>query len=200
MATNLSTYCRQRRLQLGLRPGNVARRMGYVSIAGAANKIVLFEERGDIRSDLFNKLKTALEIQDDMVQGLIQEDQRQFLEEWWKWASKPVPWLVCRKDLPSFVPPWLVPNEITTEEGAEVWASQFATEHNATVDLHLSRRIIVSFNREGQVLGRHEASAGEILLPYLRLSGGSTKFHFAVGADTLSVETVDAPEQHGPSS
>ena len=64
MATNLSSYCRQRRLALGLRPGQVARLMAYKSIVGAANKIVMFEERGDIRADLFEKLKAALGIDD----------------------------------------------------------------------------------------------------------------------------------------
>ncbi len=56
MATTLSTYFRQQRFHLGLRPGDVARLMGYKSIVGTANKIVLFEERGDIRTDLFRKL------------------------------------------------------------------------------------------------------------------------------------------------
>ena len=105
MATQLSSYFRQRRLALGLRPGDVTRRMGYKSIAGTANKIVMFEERGDIRPDLFEKLKAALEIDDGTVEGLIQQDQQKYIEAWWRWANKPIPWVVYNKNMPLFVPP-----------------------------------------------------------------------------------------------
>ena len=200
MATNLSDYFRQRRLQLGLRPGQVAHLMGYKSIVGAANKIVMFEERGDIRPDLFEKLKAALEIDDGTVEGLIQQDQQKFIEAWWRWANKPVPWVVCRKDVPMmFVPPSSVPEEITTQEGAEAWASQFAIEHHAPVVLHLSRRISVGIDREGRITSRHEASPGEVMLPYFQLKGGRTKFRFVSGHSGFSFEPVDFPEQHGPS-
>ena len=96
--------------------------MGYKSVVGAANKIVMFEERGDIRADLFEKLKVALEIDDATAERLIQQDQREYLAAWWTWANQPVPWVVYRKDMPLFVPPWRVPEEVTTQERAEAWA------------------------------------------------------------------------------
>ena len=198
MATNLSTYFRQQRLRLGLRPGQVASLMGYKSIAGAANKIVMFEERGDIRADLFEKLKIALGIDDGTAERLIQHDQREYIAAWWKWANQPVPWVVYRKDAPAFVPPWSVPEEITTQEEAEAWARQFAIDNHAPVVLYLSRRISVWFNSEGQITTRHEASPGEVALPYLQLKGGATKFRFVPGSNGLSIETVQFPEQHGP--
>lgn len=198
MATNLSHYFRQRRLQLGLRPGDVARLMGYKSIVGAANKIVMFEERGDIRADLFEKMKAALEIDDGTVERLIQQDQQQYIEAWWRWANKPVPWVVCRKDVPLFVPPWSVPEEITTQDGAEAWASQFAIENHAPVVLHLSRRVSVGIDREGRITSRHEASPGEVMLPYCQLRGGGTKFRFVSGHSEFSFEPVEFPEEHGP--
>ena len=69
MATNLSNYFREQRIQRGLRPGQVARLMGYKSVVGAANKIILFEERGDIQTELFRKLAVALEIDEAQSNG-----------------------------------------------------------------------------------------------------------------------------------
>ena len=200
MATNLSTFCRQRRLALGLRPGDVARLMGYKSIPGTANKIVMFEERSDIRAELFEKLKSALQIDDATAERLIQQDQREYIAAWWAWANQPVPWVVYRKDVPLFMPPWPVPSEITTQESAEAWARQFAIDNHAPVALYLSRRISVWFDREGKITSRHEASPGEVTVPYLQLKGGGTKFRFAPNGAGLSIETVQFPEQHGPAS
>lgn len=200
MATNLSTFCRQRRLAVGLRPGDVARRMGYKSIPGTANKIVLFEERGDIRADLFEKLKVVLEIDDATAERLIQQDQEEYITAWWAWANQPVPWVVYRKDVPLFMPPWPVPAEITTQEGAEAWACQFAIDNHAPVSLYLSRRISVWIGREGKITSRHEASPGEVTVPYLQLNGDGAKFRFAPNGAGLSIETVHFPEQHGPVS
>ena len=90
MATHLSRYFRQRRLDLGLRHGDVARRMGYVSIAGAANKIIRFEETGDILAELFTKLAVALGIDRPTIDRLIDEDRRQFVKQWNEWANVPV--------------------------------------------------------------------------------------------------------------
>jgi hypothetical protein len=196
MATNLSTYFRQQRLQLGLRPGQVASLMGYKSITGTANKIVMFEERGDIRADLFEKLKIALGIDDGTAERLIQEDQRAYIAAWWQWANQPVPWVVRRRDAPLFVPPWSVPEEITTQEEAEACARQFAIDNHAPV-VYLSRRISVWIDCEGRITSRHEASPGEVTLPYMQLKGGA-KFRFVPGNNGLSIETVQFPEQHGP--
>jgi hypothetical protein len=172
--------------------------MGYKSIAGAANKIVMFEERGDIRADLFEKLKAALGIDDATAERLIQQDQREYIAAWWAWANQPVPWVVYRKDVPMFVPPWPVPEEVTTQEGAEAWARQFAIDNHAPVVLYLSRRISVWIDRDGQITTRHEASPGEVTVPYMQLKGGGAKFRFTPSGSGLSIETVHFPEQHGP--
>ena len=172
--------------------------MGYKSIVGAANKIVMFEERGDIRADLFEKLKAALRIDDATAERLIQQDQREYIAAWWAWANQPVPWVVYRKDVPLFMPPWPVPEEVTTQEEAETWARQFAIDNHAPAVLYLSHRISVWFDREGKITSRHEASPGEVTVPYLQLKGGGTKFRFAPSGAGLAIETVQFPEQHGP--
>ena len=66
MSTNLSRYFRQRRLALGLRPGQVAERTGHRKCK-TANLICLFEERGDLDPRLFPKLQAALNITDGEV-------------------------------------------------------------------------------------------------------------------------------------
>ncbi len=70
LSTLLSTYFKDRRLALGLRPGEVARRMGYRSIVGASNQIGRFEETGSIHAELFVKLALALNIEQATVERL----------------------------------------------------------------------------------------------------------------------------------
>ena len=134
MSTNLSTYFRQRRLALGLRPGEVVCRMGYKSIAGTTNKIVLFEERGNVRPDLFEKLKAALEIDDATVERLIEQDHREFVQRWNVWADQPIephlvframPGVYFRQEIPLSLSSKIAEG-VETPEAMEEYAADFA--------------------------------------------------------------------------
>jgi len=195
MSTNLSRFFRNRRAELGLKPGDVARRMGYTSVVGGANKVVVFEQKGYIRSQIFPKLVAALGIDQETVTRLIEQDQREYIQAWWEWSAQPIDWVVHRRDVPFFVPPWAVPEDITTEADAEAWAVQFAVEHHAPVVLYLSRRVSVWINKEGRVESHHEASPGEEPLPYMQLKGGRRKFHIVAGPQGLEFQSVDLPPE-----
>ena len=80
--TILSRYFKTRRLDLGLRPGAVARQMGYRSIVGAANKICQFEQTGNIHAELFAKLAEVLDIDTPTIERLVESDQRATFKSW----------------------------------------------------------------------------------------------------------------------
>ena len=169
--------------------------MGYTSIAGGSNKVVVFEQKGYIRPQVFPKLVAALGIDQETVTRLIEEDQRAYVKAWWAWSAQPIDWVVHRRDVPFFIPPWSVPEDVATEAEAEAWAVRFAVEHHAPVVLYLSRRLSVWINKEGQVESHHEASPGESPLPYMQLKGGRRKFRLVAGSEGLTFESVDLPEK-----
>ena len=195
MATNLSTYFQQRRLQLGLRHGDVARLMGYRSIFGTANKIVTFEEKGDIRPDLFDKLKAALEIDDATVQRLIEDDRREFLERWNDWADKTIePHLVFRA-IPGVYFERPLPDGMRLADEMEQYASEWAKDRHMKVWLVLSRRRTIFFDEDGGKKQVQEAVPGHCNSPYMCLGGSKQKFLFTTG---MAMRPLNEPEQHGP--
>jgi len=203
LATNLSAYFQQRRLVLGLRPGEVVRRMGYKSIVGTTNKVVLFEERGDIRPDLFDKLKAAFEIDDATVVRLIEEDRREFVERWNQWANQPIePHLVVRA-IPGVYMEQEIPHSLSSEiaegvktpEAMEQYAADFAKQFGKKVWLVLSRRLTIFFDENGTKRQVIEAAPGEMNGPYMQIGGCKQKFLFTGG---MGMRPLTEPEECGP--
>ena len=194
MATNLSNYFRQQRLRLGLRPGDVARRMGYKSIVGAANKIVMFEERGDIRPDLFEKLRAALEIDETTIQQLLEQDHRAFIQQWNEWANQPIePHLIFRA-LPGVYFEQEISEGVETPEEMEQYAAEFAGRMHKKVWLVLSRRLSIFFDEDGTKKEVREAAPGELNSPYMQVGNSRQKFIFS---DGMGMRPLTEPEKHG---
>lgn len=195
MATNLSNYFRQKRIRLGLRLGDLVRKMGYRSIAGAANKIVMFEERGDIQSDLFQKLATALEIDKLTIQRLIEQDRREFAQRWNDWANQPIePHLVFRA-IPGVYFEQGIADSVKTRKAMEEYAAAFAKDRHMKVWLVLSRRLTIHFDENGVKKFVHESVPGELNTPSMHIAGDSQKFRFTNG---MAMRPLNEPEQHEP--
>jgi hypothetical protein len=90
MATNLSEHFRHERLVLGLTIGEAARLLGYRSVVGAANKIVRFEQGGDIDHRLFRKVAAVLFVDKGTIRRLMKKDRREFVQRWNEWVSQSV--------------------------------------------------------------------------------------------------------------
>jgi len=195
MATNLSTYFRQRRLQLGLRHGDVARLMGYKSIFGAANKIVMFEERGDILAEVFRKLAAVMGIDDGTIQRLIDEDRQDFIQRWNKWADAPIePHLIFRA-IPGVFFEHEIAEGVRTPEAMERYAAEFAKDRHMKVWLVLSRHLTIFFGEDGVKKQVQEAAPGQCNSPYMCLGGSNRKFVFT---SSMEMRPLNEPEQHGP--
>jgi len=194
MSTNLSRFFRECRIELGLRHGEVARRMGYKSIVGTANKIVRFEETGDILAAVFNKLAAVLGIDDATIKRLVEQDRREHLETWLAWAAVPITPHLEIRCIPGVFGECPIPDGLKTTEEMEQFAQHLAKEHHKKVWLVLNRRLRVYFDEDGSRRGVQEAAPGEIAGPWMRLKGSNRRFLFG-GA---GITPITEPERHWP--
>jgi hypothetical protein len=179
LTTRLSEHFRQRRLALELRHGEVARRLGYKSIVGGANKIVRFEQTGEIDHKLFLRLANVLDIYQATIADLIEQDRREFFAAWNEWANQPIRPHLIEKVIPGVFAQRQIPDEILHDTDAmERYASASAIKHQKLTFLILSRRLSISFNEDGTRRFVIDAQPGQPAGPYMRLAKGRTPFLF----------------------
>jgi len=169
--------------------------MGYKSIVGTANKIVMFEERGDILAEIFKKLATVLGIDDETIQRLNADDRRQYLAEWTVWANEPVDPEIVFRAIEGVFAGHPIPSHVKTKEEMEAYAQSFAKKHHKKTWLILSRRLRIYFDEDGTKKGVKEAAPGQCNGPWMRLNGSTKKFLFG---GSQGITPVSEPEQHGP--
>lgn len=155
MATRLSSHFRQRRQALGLRPSAVARLLGYKNVPGAANKLVRFEETGRIHPDLLSKIAALLEISQATIDRLIEDDHREHLHAWTKWADEPIQPFLLVSPIPGAFVEYDLPDEIGTES-LEQFAANLAKTNQQPAVLVVSRRRSVVFTEGGERIEVHE--------------------------------------------
>jgi hypothetical protein len=125
MSTNLSRFFRRRRLDLGLRPGQVARLTGG-RLCKTATRICLFEERGSIDPRLFPRLQAALGITEAEVDEQLEMDRKEHLQAWLEWVKEPEqPHLIVRA-IPGFYIEHRLPEGLDALEDMEQYAAAFA--------------------------------------------------------------------------
>src|SRR5262249_4514160 len=145
MSTNLSRYIQQKRLDRGLKPGQLARLAGCVNVQKNGSRIRSFESSGCTGQELFEKIAAALEIDAGTIEQLVEQDRKEFYQAWLEWVNEPIqPYLVIRL-MAAVYSSRAVPAEITTMEEAEKWASAVAGEIKKRCCLVGSRRISCSF-------------------------------------------------------
>ena len=168
MTTHVAAYFRKRRLEKGLRLGEVARTLGYRNVSKGARRVDTFETTGNIKEQLFKKLTAVLEIDQATVNGLLQKD----LADWTEWANEPIrPYLVVRL-MAAIYSPAELPDEVRSVEDAERYASAFARERKLHVCLVLSRRLSVYFGDDGSFRYASEAvPGGKPNQPYAEIGG-----------------------------
>jgi len=200
VSTHLAKLFKQRRLDLDLRPGQVARRMGRTSPAGCANRICLFEQSGEIKSKLFDELQAALGISDEEVETALERDRRDHMAAFLEWRSQPTePHLVVRA-IPGFFFERQLPEGLESLEEMEQFAATFAKKLHKMVWLCPgTRRFTVRFDENGDKLGVVEATPDTMTTPWMKLAKGRKKFLFGVGDGGIKgIKMLDQPERPGP--
>lgn len=169
MSTHLSCHFRQRRIALGLRLPDVARRCGYKNLSKGSNKIDRFEQTGEIHVGLYPKLVAALGIDQETCDRLNEQDRQQARREWLDYINEPVdPTLVVRA-LPGVFFEKPLPEGCTTIEQMEAFASELAGKFHKLVWLVVSRKLTIRFNADGSKRSVEEATPDHPNSPWMRL-------------------------------
>ncbi len=170
--SHLSNLFRRRRMERGLRPGQLARLLGYKNITKGANRIQSFENGGKARPDLLGNLAKALEISPEEIQGAIVEDYR----NWLAWADEPIRPHVVVRLLAAVYQRVELPDEALDPEAAEAFAARLARERRMRTWLVLSRRASIQFDKAGRRLGRMEATPEMSCEPHAVIGGRRVQF------------------------
>jgi hypothetical protein len=169
----LSSHFKSERIAKHLKPGDVARAIGYQNIAKGANRIVRFEREGVVKEDLLIKVAAILGIDWTTVEELAEQDRQEHVVAWNKWADEPTKMLVVIKWMAAVYSQRLLPVEITTPEAAEAFACDLARQLNRSVCLVLSRRQSAWINDSGTVFARTEATPfSGPNMPWMQLKSG----------------------------
>ncbi len=199
MSTHLSRFFRQRRLDHGLRPGQVAERMGHRKCK-TANQVCLFEERGDLDPRLFPKLQAALGITDEEVEAALEQDRREHFEAWLEWVNEPVEPELTVRAIPGFFIGHKLPEGLESLEEMEEYAAAFARRFHKMVWLCPgTRKFTVRFDEDGNKICVTEATPDTMTTPWMRLAKGRNKFLFgSQGGGIKGFKMLDQPERPGP--
>lgn len=193
VSTHLSRHFEQQRLARNLKPGQVAQLCGSSNVSNVGSRIRVFELSGNVSKELFGKLVAVFEIDAGTIESLVEQDQREFFEQWLAWANEPItPHLVIRV-MAAIYTTRAVPPAITTMEAAESWASWVAREIKKRCCLVWSRRISSWFGEDGSLLQRTEAVPGEPNVPWIKIGGRM----FLFGDDLRSTTPVVWPKKPG---
>jgi hypothetical protein len=171
MSTRLSRFFEQQRISRSLKPGQVAIHIGYTNTSKGGSRIRSFEQTGSVSKELFEKLAAFFQVNTEDIDKLVEEDRREFFENWLAWANEPIqPHLVVRLIAAVYSRRELSP-DIGTIDEAEVWAASVARELRLKCCLVWSRRISIWFDETGRMVGRTEAVPGEANVPWMRIGG-----------------------------
>ncbi|KKM91323.1 hypothetical protein LCGC14_1229640 [marine sediment metagenome] len=156
MASALGNHFRKSRLEKGLRIVELARQAGYRNVTKGCRRVEAFENTGRAKGDLISKLANALEIEDTVIAELLEADRRAW-EEWADMKNQPQPYIVVRL-LAAIYSELPLPDNVTTREDAEAFASQIAAKRRMQVCLVWNRKITVWFDRDGTCRGVREST------------------------------------------
>lgn len=195
MSTHLSRFFKQRRLALGLRMGQVAERTSRRK-SKMANRIIRFEEIGEMDPRLFVELQAALGITDAEVDQMIELDRREHFEAWLEWVNEPVEPHLTIRAIPGVFAEHSLPEGLETLEQMEEYARQFSKRHHKMVWLCPgTNRFTVRFDEEGNKICVVEATPDCSPTPWMRLAKSRKPFLFHLGRDgRLSIKNVALPK------
>jgi transcriptional regulator with XRE-family HTH domain len=176
MATHLSNYCRNRRIERGLTPGQLARLLGYRNVNKGIRRLLRFEREGSIKEDLLVRLAEALEIDLPIIEELIEQDRAERLRQWEAWVNEQVPMTLIVRYLPGGYGQLRLPANIATSEDAIAYARQVARKRNRRVCLVISRRLSVWIDAQGDVEATTEAMPERPNEPFLAFEGSTKRF------------------------
>ena len=161
--------------------GDLARSCGAMTAkqtSRIAQRLVHFEREGVRDRRLLQKVIAALDLDPQLVVGLLDRQRAQELAEWNRWADEPVP---PELHMRPFSGVWIrvpLPIEIAADElRATDYAKQLTIgRKEMRIVLAINRRVAYTF-AGGQLVARTEATAPhESLTPFVVVAGTRIEF------------------------
>ena len=200
MSTHLSRHFRQRRLDLGLRLPDVARRCGYRNLAKGCNRIDRFENTGEVHLQLYPKLVVALGIDGEVCDRLNEQDRQQARRDWLEYLATPIkPHLVFRA-IPGVFFGKDIPEDCTTIDEMEAFVADFIRRSHKETWLVVNRKLTIRFARDGSKISVDEATPDHPNAPYMRLKKGRTPFLFGSDGGGVPLKSIQQPPQFASES
>jgi len=197
MASRLGAFFKHKRIENNLTLGQIARLVGYTSVAGGCNKITRFERTGQVHDDLLAKLANVLDIDSTTISTLIDADRQESLRNWWKWINEPIEPHVIVRLMAAVYLYHPLPDDLQGVRDAEEYASHLSRLKRKRCCLVVSRRYSVWFDEEGKVECRTEAIPGEPNAPYMRLGRGRRPFLLRTVSGADIIKAMQWPSSTG---
>lgn len=191
MPNNLGEFLKDRRVARGLRRSEVARLLGYENVSKGSARLHSLEEGRWVSRDFLVRLIEALQIEPQVVQDLIEQDRKEHIAAWEKWADQPTPMTAAIRLIPGFIAGINLPDDVTTPEQAVAWAVETATQRRLKVFIVVSRRLSYTVHEDGRVDDIH-ATPTDNAMPWMAL--GNKTFLPNLGAlKGVEEERKEAP-------
>jgi hypothetical protein len=149
MTTHLARHFHVRRLEKGLRLGQVARMLGYRNVTKGSRLVQTFERTGKIDIRLLEQLAAALEIDGKTRNRLVYEDYK----DWFFGKNQPVAPFLLQRGVWGCPEPIPVPGRLKTVEEIEQYAANYAQRGGWGVCLCFNNRIRICFHKDGTFQG-----------------------------------------------
>ena len=177
MKTRTGAYLEAQRHEQHLSPQQLAAAIGYKNLHKGGNRILALEREGRSVEGLLEKAIAVLGLDGQHVQHLVAEDQRQFEDEWNRWANEPVAPELRYRVMPVIWRRVPLPTNLSRDEAIEFARTQ-AMDQRKTYLLIWSRREEIWCYEDGRTFVRL-MKIGEVAGPVMRLRGrGNRGFTF----------------------
>jgi hypothetical protein len=151
-------WFRLQRESLGLHPGQLAERAGFVNPSDAGSRIVALEARGRATDDLIVRVGLALGLTPEVLTERLAADRDTLSVSWQAWADETVAPSAMVRLMPAVWKSLPIPAECSTRDEAARWLASLTEYQGMVRCLAWDRRTAVYIDPDGSV--RTEVSTG----------------------------------------
>jgi hypothetical protein len=165
----LGRFIEARRIEVGLRPGELAIRAGWRDASIGGGTVRAFEQRGSGTLDTICRVLKALDIDDGAVKQVSGLDLAELRSGWEQWADEPVPVSVSVRFMPAV---WarIAPPEGLTHEGVLAWAIAHPQARHCLCCIRWSRRHCTYLRPDGTSYEVHASFPDDCPEPWMSLA------------------------------
>lgn len=151
-------WFRLQRESLGLHPGELAKRAGFVNPSDAGSRIVALEAQGRATDDLVVRTGLALGLTAEVLSDRLAADREAMSASWTRWANEPAAPSAMVRLIPAIWKSLPIPPECSTRDAATQWLASLTEYQGMVRCLSWDRRTAIYIDPDGSI--RTEVSNG----------------------------------------